>query len=210
MAVGFQNFNSSGVEQFNSEESQMALVKKQTFTNLPAGAFTFTVTSPVAPIIAFDADNYVYMGGASASGTNWTVNFVARFANTNVTVYAFDFAAQVVTPANFGFQHFNSSGVLLHDAVAGKYLKPVALYDCNYPFNYPSIHTMPSGKIHAVAYTANIYSAAFVADGTYDRPSVRRSGTTIGVQNYSTPSGGGFGASYTLAGKLLMVDVTNY
>lgn len=210
MAVGFQNFNTSGVEQFNTEESQMALVKKQTFTSMAAGSFTFTVTSPVAPVVAFDADNYVYMGGMSATGTTWNVIFVVRFANTNVTVYAFDFTTNVVTPANFGMQTFNASGVLLHDAVAGKYMKPVALYDCLPPYNYPTLHTMPSGKVHAVAYTANIYNAAFVVGGSYDRPSVKRTGTVVSVQNYSTPSGGGFGISYNLPGKLLLIDVTNY
>lgn len=211
MGDGFQSFTADGNEQFNSQEPQMALVKKQTFVSMPTGTFSFTVTSPVAPIIAFDADNYVFMSGATnTSGTSWTVNFVVRFANTTVTVYAFDFASGVITPSNYGFQHFNSSGVILHDAIAGKYLKPVAQYDCNYPYNYPNIHVMPSGKVHAVAYTANIYSAAFVAGGNYDRPSVRRVGTTISVQNYSTPTGGGFGASYSLLGKLLMVDVTNY
>lgn len=214
MPVGFEVKNTvTGDILVDNVYSMMALSKKQTYNSVPVGNITFTLNSPTAPLIAFNSNEYVSFDGVSISGSTWTFTLYNTVAGATITVYAFDFTDKAVTsPSNMGLQTYTDSGILLFDALGGRYLKTVNITPCSTPYTEATIATVPSGKTYAtILAIASQYNVMNMAISFVDYPTAKISGSNVMASSRRIFLGAGPPSpAYSTVGSWMVVDVTGY
>lgn len=213
MPSGFEVINpETGSTLIDSVYSQMAFIVKQTFTSLPVGNFTFVMTSPIAPLVAFNSNQYVSFGGVDISGSTWSFTFYNTVDGTNATVYGFDFTKKAITnPSTYGLQTFDESGNLLYDAVAGRYMNAPVISECETPYTEATIATVPSGKTYATALVTDSYYFVMSPGIAFtDFPTAKIIGSSVMTASRRVFLGAGPSASGSVKGLWAVIDVTGF
>lgn len=217
--AAFRVKNDAGQITLDSDGSMWALSKKQTMTSLPVGFVEFTLTNPIAPIVAFNCDNSVSHFGVTISGGVWTYRYYVLNAGTTITFYAFEWARAVITtPSTYGVRVYddailtpgNLRGNLLYDAVGGKYLRYVSEYLLERPYSAATIATAPSGRTYAVCMLRWTIGWIYSPGVGFDYyPAIRMSGQQVLNAEYQRPAGVG-NSTGQIKGAWGVIDVTNY